>query len=72
LFGKSIFTDLKIAQKVAILWRFYFSKKLPSTIKSRPIGEKSPNLVTLITLQESASGILTPSAPKEWSGVLLA
>jgi hypothetical protein len=47
-FGR-FFTDIKIAQKVAIFGRFYFSKKSPSTFKSRPIGEKSPNLVTLLS-----------------------
>jgi hypothetical protein len=46
-FGR-FFTDLKIAQKSPFLGRFYFSKKSPSTFKSRPIGEKSPNLVTLV------------------------
>jgi hypothetical protein len=33
-----------------IFRRFNFSKKSPLTIKSRPIGEKSPNLVTLLNL----------------------
>jgi hypothetical protein len=42
-FGR-FFTDLKIAQKVAIFW---------ATFKSCPIGEKSPNLVTLGCFQSS-------------------
>jgi hypothetical protein len=56
-FGQ-FFTDLKIAQKVAIFRRFYFSKKSPSTFKNRPIGEKSPNLVTLDFFFFFFSGVL--------------
>jgi hypothetical protein len=40
-FGR-FFTDIKIAQKVAIFGRFYFSKKLPSTFKSRPMAKICP------------------------------
>jgi hypothetical protein len=36
--------------KPPIFGRIYFFKKSPSTFKSRPIGEKSPNLVTLVRM----------------------
>jgi hypothetical protein len=40
-------TVLKFAQNIANLGANFFLKKSPSTFKSRPIGENTPNLVTL-------------------------
>jgi hypothetical protein len=41
---------MKIAQKIAIFWATQSFQKIA---KSSPIGEKSPNLVTLVRLKLS-------------------
>jgi hypothetical protein len=64
-FGR-FYTDLKFARKIAIFRRFY----LPSTFKSRPIGEKLSNLVTLTKAQMAwLLGVLPQSSHLAESGL---
>jgi hypothetical protein len=53
-FGR-FFTDLKIVQKSPFFGPFCFYKKSPSTFKTRPTGEKLPNLVTLKRWKETVA-----------------
>jgi hypothetical protein len=66
-FGQ-FFTGLKFARKSPFFGRIFFVKKSPSTFKSRPNGEKPPNLVTLIVSRSRGSENVNKQSAKSAIG----